>query len=133
MMTYEKRRARLNSLFRLLTAIFAKAHELSNTAVKLGAYNTLLEPPATIRDANYARQTRLFADSDKLFAVYDKISREIDILHAKPYLSYYTFADIGITSAFIATGSLPNGEKTSKDEAKAMQMLEDYYAAEKTA
>ena len=120
------------SVSNLYTAVWNKRWELSKEASKLFAYNTLLEPPTTIREANYARALRLYKESDECQKLADKLDKVLDTLRALPTILTYESWD-GTEREFITEGMLPDFSRTSLDEAEALKMLADYYAAKEQA
>ena len=123
MMTSEERSARIESLHKTTMLLLDKYDELDKRIMKLGAFNTLFEPPATIRDANEATLKRLSAEKKEAWELYEKVSKGKDLLYALPYV-FTLDNDARLT----IEGFLPNGQPTSMDEAEAIKMFEDYYA-----
>ena len=123
MMTSEERSARIESLHKTTMLLFDKQDELYKREMKLEAFNTLFEPPATIRDANEATMKRLSAERKEIWELYEKVSKVSNLFYALPR---EIVLDNG--ERLIIEGFLPNGEPTSKNEAEARKMFEDYYA-----
>lgn len=120
MLTADELYARVRSVRSHATACIEKCLALSKTARKLGAYNTLLEPPEPIKTANEVHAERLEKESDELYDLYKKFDRITAALWALPTVNDFNEA---------IPGYLPGGGRSSKDEAEARRMLVDYYAA----
>lgn len=132
MMTFEERSARIDSVHQLVQAVLIKQGVLGKQADKLRAYNTLLEPPTTVKLANEAHIKRLEEERREAWELYEKLDKIHDKLWAMPAMYTYT-SDYGEERSFVSKGLLPNCEETSEDEAEAMAMLDAYYAAKATA
>ena len=130
MMTSEERLARCKSLLRLSSILFDASHEKWCRRQKILAYNTLLEPPASIETANETFIKRLDKESYELRELSDKVREAYNNFSAKPYLISYE-SSCGTWETFVAAGSLPNGVKTSTDESEAMKMYAAYKAGVK--
>ena len=127
MMTQDEKERRLNSVRNLKRAVFAKW--MDDTWFKLYAYNALLEPPTTIREANRARADRLSAENSQARELTLRLEKIEEKLCAMPSKGKITYFD-GRESEIIYAGMLPNFKQTSEDEAQALKMLADYYAEE---
>ena len=125
MMTVEEQRRNIESVRTLSRAMFKKW--MDDTWYRLNAYNTLLEPPATIRDANCARVNRLLAESNAARDLYKKLEKIEEKLYAMPTKMTITHYD-GKQGVIVCEGMLPDFESTSQDETQALKMLADYYA-----
>ena len=100
--------------------------ELSKTADKLNAYNLLLEPPATIRDANSIRASQIRKQAVSLWNLYDKAHKAADYVRARPTIYSYSSGN----GTFIVPGILPNFEHAPEDETQALAAVDDYHARE---
>lgn len=100
--------------------------ELSKTADKLNAYNTLLEPPATIRQANAERVTKLFKQTSELWDLYEKAHKAADYVTARPTIYSYSSGN----GTFIVPGLLPNFERAPEDETQALAAVDACHARE---
>lgn len=103
---------------------------LSRTADKLYAYNTLLEPPETIRQANAERVKKLFKQTSDLWDVYNKADKASDYVNARPQLCTYTSVVDGSECSYVFAGMLPNFERAPEDETQALAAVDEYLARE---
>lgn len=127
MMKFEEQMERFKSVSKIAAAVRHERMEKWRTADKLIAYNTLLEPPTTIRQANETTRARLWRESDELWELENKLEKVCDKLYALPSWSTFDRCD-GTKGIIIRKGMLPDWEETSEDETEALQMLADYYA-----
>ena len=103
---------------------------LSREADKLNAYNTLLEPPASIRQANAERVKKLFKQTSDLWDVYNKAHKASDYVVARPQLCTYTSVVDGSECSYVFAGMLPNFERAPEDETQALAAVDEYLARE---
>lgn len=102
--------------------------ELSETENKLKAYNTLLEPPETIRQANADRARQLQKQMDSLWSLYKKADKASDYVVARPSILSYTSGFDGSKRTLILPGRLPDCEQAPEDEAQALAAVNEYFA-----
>lgn len=102
---------------------------LSKTADKLNAYNTLLEPPATIREANSIRARQLYKQAFSLWDLYEKAHKAADYVTARPTIYSYSSGN----GTFIVPGLLPNFERAPEDETQALAAVDACHAREAVA
>lgn len=100
--------------------------ELSKKADKLNAYNTLLEPPASIHDANSIRASQIRKQAFSLWNLYKKAHKAADYVTARPTIYSYSSGN----GTFIVPGLLPNFEHAPEDETQALAAVDDYHARE---
>ncbi|MBQ3434705.1 MAG: hypothetical protein IJG24_06645 [Selenomonadaceae bacterium] len=129
MMTFEEQMARIDSVRNVSSAVHREYMKKRRTAEKLDAYNTLLEPPANIREGVAVQANRLRKDMNELHALAIKLGKIQDKLFAMPSQSTITNFD-GSQRVIIHKGILPDFEESSEDEAQALKMLEEFYARE---
>ena len=129
MMKFEEQMARIKSVSTMSLTVLHERMEKWRMADKLSAYNTLFEPPVTIREANETTRARLWKEMDELKELEDKLEKVHDKLNALPSWSIVEHFD-GTRSIIVYKGMLPDFEETSKNEAEALKMLADYYARE---
>lgn len=129
MMTFEEKMTRNSSTHRMAMAALDKYSELSDAWHKLHAYNTLFDPPKSIREANKARAERLYKEMHTALDLYKALDKVRDTINAKPCISTY-ISVLGGERTLIHAGMLPDFSPTSKDETEALKMLADYYARE---
>lgn len=122
MMTYEERTKRIRSVSATAKAVDAAGTLAFRTALKLNSFNTLLEPPQTIAEANRTHEARLWQEWEDLRAMEEKLRRVADKLNALPFTTDFC------GDKLVITGMLPNGKPTSEDEETALKMLDEYYA-----
>ncbi|MBR4383303.1 MAG: hypothetical protein IKP64_07080 [Selenomonadaceae bacterium] len=102
---------------------------LSREADKLNAYNMLLEPPETIRQANAERARQLNKQAFSLRDLWIKADKADTYVNARPQLCTYTSFD-GSEQTFVLAGILPDCERAPEDEAQALQAVDEYLARE---
>ncbi|MBQ6298686.1 MAG: hypothetical protein IJK81_13560 [Selenomonadaceae bacterium] len=124
MMTNEEQQKRIESVSRLRRAAFKKW--MDKTPDKLFAFNTLFEPPVTIREAVRVQSKRLREESREAYELWKRLDRIVDRLYALPTSVESTC--LGKKYSFIHKGMLPDFTPTSEDEAEALKMLEEFYA-----
>lgn len=103
--------------------------ELSKTADKLNAYNLLLEPPASIREANSIRVRQLRKQAFSVWNLYEKAHKAADYVKARPTIYSYSSGN----GTFIVPGLLPNFERAPEDETQALAAVDAYHAREAVA
>lgn len=109
-------------------AFWDKHFELFREANKLEAYNTLLEPPASIRKANVERIKRLREQLNVLWDLHKEAEKADDYVTARPSIHSYTSEWDGRERSFVLAGLLPNCERAPEDEAQALQAVDEYFA-----
>lgn len=103
---------------------------LSKEADKLDAYNTLLEPPASIRQANAERARQLYKQAFSFHDLWRKADKAADYVNARPQLCTYTSVVDGSECSYVFAGMLPNFERAPEDETQALQAVDEYLARE---
>ncbi len=103
---------------------------LSKEADKLNAYNTLLEPPASIRQANAERVKKLFKQTSDLWDVYNKAHKADTYVSARPTIQSYVSVVDGSEQTYVLPGFLPNFERAPEDETQALAAVDEYFARE---
>ena len=93
---------------------------LSKEADKLNAYNTLLEPPASIRQANAERARQLYKQAFSFHDLWRKADKAADYVNARPQLCTYTSVVDG-SECF---------ERAPEDETQALAAVDEYLARE---
>ena len=101
--------------------------ELFKTADKLKAYNTLLEPPETIRQANADRARQLNEQSAVLWDLYKKANKTVAYVAARPSLCSYVSFD-GEQRTYVLPGRLPDCECAPEDETQELAAVDEYFA-----
>ncbi len=132
MLTAQQHKIFQDCAYQISSAAWKAYWTNSETAEKLMAYNTLLEPPTVIRDANRERCMRLFEKTDELRELRNKADKAVDYVCARPYLCTATYWD-GRETQFVCTGLLPNFDRAPEDEAAALQAVTEYHAREAVA
>ena len=127
MMMFEEQMAWIKSVSNMASAVMHERMKKWTAADKLLAYNTLLEPPASIREANAAQAKRLWEEGRKLGVLEEQLNKIREELNALPSITTFTHYD-GTKGAVIVEGILPNGDSTSTNEATALKMLAEYNA-----
>ena len=104
--------------------------ELSKKADKLNAYNTLLEPPATIRNANSIRASQIRKQAVSLWNLHDKAHKAADYINARPTIQSCVSVVDGSEQTYVRPGFLPNFERAPKDETQALAAVDACHARE---
>lgn len=99
---------------------------LSKKADKLNAYNLLLEPPASIREANSIRVRQLRKQAFSVWDLYEKAHKAADYITARPTIYSYSSGN----GTFIVPGLLPNFERAPEDETQALAAVDACHARE---
>ena len=102
---------------------------LSREADKLNAYNMLLEPPETIRQANAERVTKLFKQTSELWDLHNKAEKADSYVTARPSIHSYISFD-GSQRTYVLPGLLPDFERAPEDETQALAAVDEYLARE---
>ena len=110
-------------------AAWDKFFELFQEANKLDAYNTLLEPPASIRKANSKRVRRLREQSEVVWDLHKEAEKADSYITARPSICSYSSGN----GTFIVPGLLPNFERAPEDETQALAAVDAYHAREAVA
>lgn len=129
MLTEQQHKIFTDCARQISSATGSKYWELSKTADKLRAYNTLLEPPATIRKANDDQKNRLWEQTDLLRDLREKADKACDYVNARPQICTYTSEIDGREVQYVFAGMLPDFEKAPEDEEQALQAVDNYHEA----
>ena len=127
MLTYQQREIFSKCAHEISLATLRGYCSLSKTADKLSAYNTLLEPPASIRQANAERVTKLFKQTSELWDLHNKAEKAAGYVTARPSICSYISFD-GSQRTFVSAGLLPDFERAPVDETQALAAVDDYHA-----
>jgi len=126
MLTYRQREIFTKCAHEISLATLHGYCALSKKADKLNAYNTLLEPPATIREANSIRASQLYKQAVSLWNLYKKAHKAAHYVTARPTIYSYSSGN----GTFIVPGLLPNFERAPEDETQALAAVDAYHARE---
>lgn len=133
MLTYRQREIFTKCAHEISLATLHGYCALSKTADKLNAYNTLLEPPASIRQANAERVTKLFKQTSELWDLHNKAEKAAGYVTARPSICSYTLVVGGSEHTYVLPGFLPNFERAPEDETQALAAVDAYHAREAVA
>ena len=103
---------------------------LSKEADKLNAYNTLLEPPASIRQANAERARQLYKQAFSFHDLWRKADKAADYVNARPSIQSYVSVVDGSEQTYVLPGLLPDFERAPEDETQALAAVDEYLARE---
>ena len=131
MLTERNRDAHYNAI-RALRGAFCKAYEDNKAkAKKLKGFLLWAEPSGTTKAAVEMEIAKCTANAETAWNLWihdDNLQRAWDAIAARPWVFRMCDGEEVTTE-----GYLPNGERTSLDEAEALKMLADYYAAKEQA
>ena len=130
MLTEQQHKIFTDCAGQMRSAVSDKQRAASDLCNKLTAYNTLLEPPASIRETNRARAKKLWERELALWELKQKIDKAEEYILARPQICTYTSVVDGREVHYVFAGMLPNFEKAPEDETQALQAVDEYHARE---
>lgn len=130
MLTAQQHAIFVNCAYQISLTALKGYFELSKKVDKLNAYNTLLEPPATIRNANSIRASQIRKQAVSLSDLHDKAHKATDYINARPRIQSYVSDVDGSERTYVMPGFLPDFERAPEDETQALAAVDAYHARE---